>query len=77
LSLYAARLDELVQALDKPKTAAELLPVLFKRALDDHQLMFAISETVAHLNYLLDKKRVRRTHKGDGKYYFADSSISA
>jgi glyoxylase-like metal-dependent hydrolase (beta-lactamase superfamily II) len=74
---HAARLDELVHALDKPKTAAELLPVLFKRALDDHQLMFAISETVAHLNYLLDKKRVTRTISADGKYHFAASSLSA
>jgi glyoxylase-like metal-dependent hydrolase (beta-lactamase superfamily II) len=74
---HVARLDELVEALDKPKTAAELLPVLFKRALDDHQLMFAIGETVAHLNYLLQKKRVNRTRNADGKYYFAASSISA
>lgn len=74
---HAARLDELVQALDKPKTAADLLPVLFKRALDDHQLMFAISETVAHLNYLLHEKRVVRTRTLDGKYLFTAASISA
>ncbi|MGB8338830.1 MAG: MBL fold metallo-hydrolase [Burkholderiales bacterium] len=67
---HAARLDEMVHALDKPKCAAELLPVLFRRALDDHQLMFAIGETVAHLNYLLHKKRVSRTQRNDGLYYF-------
>jgi glyoxylase-like metal-dependent hydrolase (beta-lactamase superfamily II) len=74
---HVARLDELVDALDKPKCAAELLPVLFKRALDDHQLMFAIGETVAHLNYLVDKKRIRRTRRDDGRYYFFASDISA
>jgi glyoxylase-like metal-dependent hydrolase (beta-lactamase superfamily II) len=68
---HAARLNELVEALDQPKCAAELLPVLFKRTLDDHQLMFAIGETVAHLHYLLQQKRITRTHNSDGRYYFA------
>jgi glyoxylase-like metal-dependent hydrolase (beta-lactamase superfamily II) len=67
---HAARLDELVDALDKPKCAAELLPVLFKRQLDDHQLMFAIGETVAHLNYLLYENRIVRSRHDDGRYYF-------
>lgn len=73
---HASRLDELVHALDKPKTAADLLPVLFKRTLDDHQLMFAIGETVAHLNYLFNRKRIVRSQNADGKYYFARSSVN-
>ena len=36
-----------------PKSAAELVPVLFHRALDPHQMGFAFSETLAHVNYLL------------------------
>ena len=36
-----------------PKSAAELVPVLFRRALDPHQMSFAFSETLAHVNYML------------------------
>ncbi len=35
-----------------PQSAAELLDVLFNRALDTHQMMFAMGEAIAHLNYL-------------------------
>jgi len=58
---HAARLDETLAACAAPRTAAEVLPVLFTRALDPHQKSFAIGETLAHLNYLIsDGKLVRR-----------------
>lgn len=34
------------------RTAAELIPVLFPRPLDDHQLFFAIGEVLAHVRRL-------------------------
>jgi glyoxylase-like metal-dependent hydrolase (beta-lactamase superfamily II) len=34
-------------------SAAELVPVLFPRALDPHQMSFAFSETLAHVNFML------------------------
>jgi glyoxylase-like metal-dependent hydrolase (beta-lactamase superfamily II) len=36
-------------------SAAELVPVLFPRQLDPHQLSFAFSETLAHVNYMLKR----------------------
>jgi glyoxylase-like metal-dependent hydrolase (beta-lactamase superfamily II) len=36
-----------------PRSAAELVPVLFTRQLDPHQMSFAFSETLAHINYML------------------------
>jgi glyoxylase-like metal-dependent hydrolase (beta-lactamase superfamily II) len=36
-----------------PRSAAELVPVLFTRQLDPHQMSFAFSETLAHVNYML------------------------
>lgn len=36
-----------------PRTAAELVPVIFPRALDPHQMGFAFSEVVAHVNYMV------------------------
>ena len=37
---------------DRPLTAAELVPVLFDRALDAHQTGFAFGEVMAHVNYM-------------------------
>jgi glyoxylase-like metal-dependent hydrolase (beta-lactamase superfamily II) len=36
-----------------PRSAAELVPVLFHRNLDPHQMSFAFSEVQAHVNYML------------------------
>ncbi len=36
-----------------PRTAADLVPILFHRALDPHQMSFAFSEVLAHVNYML------------------------
>lgn len=36
----------------EPKTATDMLPVLFRRHLDDQQLMFGMGESIAHLQYL-------------------------
>jgi glyoxylase-like metal-dependent hydrolase (beta-lactamase superfamily II) len=38
-----------------PRSAAELVPVLFHRQLDPHQMSFAFSEVQAHVNYMLRK----------------------
>src|SRR5258706_1455041 len=59
---HAQRLDELVAAIRRPTTAAELLPVLFNRPLDDHQLSFAMGEIIAHMNHLAATGRVVRVH---------------
>ncbi len=37
------------------KSVADLVPVLFSRALDPHQLSFAFSETHAHVNYMVGR----------------------
>jgi len=63
---HEARLAELAAALNKPQTAAELLPVLFSRPLDDHQLTFAFGEIIAHLNYLTHAKKINRDLSADG-----------
>lgn len=36
-----------------PSTVADLVPVLFKRPLDAHQMTFAFTETLAHINRLV------------------------
>ncbi len=58
---HAARCDDLLEACATPKTAAELIPVLFPREITDpHQVMFAMGEAIAHLNYLQQARRLER-----------------
>ena len=52
-------------------TAFEAIPLLFKRQLDDHQLMFAMGEAIAHLHYLQHAGQVARREdaKGVRRFY--------
>jgi len=43
----------------QPRSAAELVPVLFTRPLDLHQMSFAFSEVQAHVNYMLRTDRLQ------------------
>jgi glyoxylase-like metal-dependent hydrolase (beta-lactamase superfamily II) len=51
--------------------AAELLPVLFKRALDLHQTTFAMGEAVAHLHALWYDAKLTRAMGADGIWRFS------
>ncbi len=55
---------------DTPRSAAEVLPVLFPRALDLHQTTFALGETVAHLHRLWFAGELQRTRDTDGVWRF-------
>jgi glyoxylase-like metal-dependent hydrolase (beta-lactamase superfamily II) len=44
----------------KPCTTADLVPVVFRRPIDDpHQMGFAFSEVLAHVNYMLRENRLQ------------------
>ena len=49
---HRARCDEVVAACARPMSAADLMPILFRRQLDRHQIGFALGEALAHLHYL-------------------------
>lgn len=49
---HRERLAEVVQACATPQSAADIVPVMFRRALDAHQLTFAMGEALAHLHKL-------------------------
>ena len=67
---HQLRLAELEAAIETPKNAAEILPVLFRRPLDEHQLVFAIGEAIAHLHFLWRAGRAKRTLDVEGIYAF-------
>ena len=64
------RLAETVDALGEPRTGVELIPVLFRRPLDVHQLGFAIGEVLAHLHLLESDGAVARATGHDGVHRF-------
>ncbi len=67
---HAARLAEALHASAAgPRQAAEFLPVLFKRPLDDHQIFFALGEAAAHLNCMVSRGQLRRTEDERGVWY--------
>jgi glyoxylase-like metal-dependent hydrolase (beta-lactamase superfamily II) len=57
---HERRLERLLEGCAKPITAYEAIPLLFKRALDEHQMRFAMGEAIAHLHYLEKAGRIRR-----------------
>ena len=66
------RLAELLAGCrERPLSAADGVPIMFKRALDLHQLTFAMGETIAHLHLLWHAGQLRRTRGDDGIYRFA------
>ncbi len=75
---HAERLQALeISCEQAPKSAAESLDVLFNRALDTHQTMFAMGEAIAHLNYLEYAGRVSRSIDADGIVRFLRTQHSA
>jgi hypothetical protein len=53
-----------------PRTAHELMPVLFRRPLDQHQVGFAFGETLSHLHHLWYQGQLTRERGADGVYRF-------
>jgi glyoxylase-like metal-dependent hydrolase (beta-lactamase superfamily II) len=75
---HEARLAELMQACaEAPRSAADVLEVLFRRKLDAHQMFFAMGEAIAHLHYLERAGRLRRAVGADGVARFAPAKEEA
>ena len=65
------RLAEVVEACTaSPCSAADILPVMFKRELDLHQTTFAMGEALAHLHLLWFEGKLKRRLGGDCIYRF-------
>ncbi|MGI9499381.1 MAG: MBL fold metallo-hydrolase [Geminicoccaceae bacterium] len=64
------RLDRAVEAAGRGHTAVEIMPALFDRELDAHQLGFALGEALAHLNYLMFKGILTRTVESTGVHRY-------
>jgi glyoxylase-like metal-dependent hydrolase (beta-lactamase superfamily II) len=63
---HAARLDEVQAACATPQSAVDIVPTMFRRPLDAHQLSFALGEALAHLHVLWQNGHLRRVTGADG-----------
>jgi glyoxylase-like metal-dependent hydrolase (beta-lactamase superfamily II) len=69
---HEERLEALAAACAAaPRSAAEVLEVLFRRRLDTNQIFFAMGEAIAHLHCLHYAGRLARALGGDGVARFA------
>lgn len=64
---HAERCALIAQACGRaPCTATDLVPVVFQRSLDPHQMSFAFSEVVAHVNYMRGRGEILQARGADG-----------
>jgi glyoxylase-like metal-dependent hydrolase (beta-lactamase superfamily II) len=71
---HQVRFHDVMDSLrEKPKSAGELLGVLFRRPLDAHQTFFAMGEAIAHLHYLYYAGRATRALGEDGVMRYANA----
>ena len=58
---HRKRCETVCQACSVPQTACEILPILFERKIEDaHQCLFAMGESIAHLNYLEKQHKLKK-----------------
>jgi glyoxylase-like metal-dependent hydrolase (beta-lactamase superfamily II) len=69
-SHHLQQLDALRSACREPRTAYELLPVMFGRTLRGFHRFLAMGETLAHLHYLWHGGELQRETGADGAYRF-------
>jgi glyoxylase-like metal-dependent hydrolase (beta-lactamase superfamily II) len=74
---HRQQLDALLATADRPRTAFEVLPVMFRHVPRGFHRMLAIGEAVAHLNYLCGLGRMERQVDATGVARFVASSRDA
>jgi len=63
---HMARLAEVLEACRAPQSAVDIVPIMFRRQLDAHQLSFALGEALAHLHKLWNDGMLKRVTGVDG-----------
>ncbi|MFC5475008.1 MBL fold metallo-hydrolase [Paraherbaspirillum soli] len=67
---HRERLAEVVEACVTPQSASDIVPVMFRRPLDAHQMTFALGEALAHLHKLWFDGVLTRQLDADDVYRF-------
>jgi glyoxylase-like metal-dependent hydrolase (beta-lactamase superfamily II) len=67
---HRERLAEVIEACASPRSATDIVPIMFRRELDAHQLTFAMGEALAHLHKLWFDGVLLRESGDDGVLRF-------
>lgn len=70
---HLLRLDALLEICARPCRAFDVFPALYRARITDGNLMFAIGEAVAHLNYLLAEGKLVVERDGDGVDWYREA----
>jgi glyoxylase-like metal-dependent hydrolase (beta-lactamase superfamily II) len=70
---HVERLAEVLAACAAPQSAADIVPIMFRRPLDAHQLSFALGEALAHLHKLWYDGQLTRVAGADGVLLFTQN----
>ncbi len=70
-SHHSKQLAELVHACETPKSAADVLPLLFRRPLTEREVRIAMGEAMAHMHLLYYEGRLTRSLGEDGVRRYA------
>ncbi|MCW8926175.1 MAG: MBL fold metallo-hydrolase [Xanthomonadales bacterium] len=63
-------LEKLRELCREPRRAVDIFPVLFKGEVNEDNLIMAVSEAIAHLNYLLHEGEISVDTNGDGVHWY-------
>lgn len=73
---HAERLQEVLDACVQPQSVTDIVPIMFRRQLDLHQLTFAMGEALAHLHALYFEGKLSRSTGSDGVIRFLRASAA-
>ena len=68
---HEEQLEAVVKACAVPKTAAEMLPVMYRRVLRGIHMFLGLAEALGHLEYLANAGRLQRRKDGAGVVRYA------
>jgi hypothetical protein len=66
---HETSLDKLHAALAKPKRSVDVFDILFKREIDDSNLIMATGESLGHLNCLIYRGLVKKSLDNNQYWY--------
>ena len=67
-------LNKLEAICDEAKRAVDVFPALFKSKIGEHNLIMATGESIAHLNYLVNRDRLTVERDADGVDWYRSQS---
>lgn len=67
---HMRRLDALIDCLDTPKRAVDTFPALYRKPINDDNLIMATGEAIAHLHYLLAEETLIAETDADGVTWY-------